>query len=97
MLLLDTGAERPVGRGNGLWEVEMGRAAKEHWVLVWTVAWGHQIGVGGVAGALVCHQRQSVAQPTTTSGLAVCGTSMYTVEAGVQDSWTVAQHCDSRV
>lgn len=37
-LLLVLGAQRPVRRRNGLWEIDTGRTAKEHWILVWMVA-----------------------------------------------------------
>lgn len=92
LLLLDIGAERSVRREN-----RNGQSCQGALVLVWTVARGHQAGVGGVAGTLICHQRQSMTHPSTTLGLSVCSTGMCAAEAHVQDSWPVAQCCDSRV
>ena len=86
LLLLVIEVERPVRRGNGLWENRhrqncQGAAGSCLESGLRSPGWS---GKGGRNPSL--SQRQSLAQPTTTLGLEVCNTSRHAVGTGVQDS-----------
>lgn len=86
LLLLVIEVKRPVRRGNGLWENRhrqncQGAPGSCLESGLRSPGWG---GKGGRNPSW--SQRQSLSQPTTTSGLGVCNTDMHEVRTRVQES-----------